>query len=73
MNLIEELILWTGMKYKVLVRLGWALVILPTLSDVLMTGFKHFFDFKVCWLGIVCMWIGSAMLYFAHYSDKRLK
>ena len=50
--------------------IGSILVYAPVVYDILMLGFRRFYDWNIGYWGIVCICIGGIMSLLTHFARK---
>ena len=66
---MQNLILFLGVYGK---RIGFALLLAPTVWDLLWFGARDAENIKICLPGVVVMWIGAGLIYLARKIDREV-
>lgn len=69
-KIIGEILFAIGTE-KWVKRLGWFMILSPTLVDFTRSGITGFLEWTVCWKGIVITWIGAYILWLSRSIQRK--
>jgi len=72
-QLFEDLLIHTAIYTRILRRLGFSMITLVSVWDLIFKGLGQYRLFSISYLGILVIWAGVAMIYLAGRAEKHMR